>query len=76
MAVTVCRDGRGRVLVLRRAGHLARYPGRHEVGVGGAVRVGESYEEAAARELAEELGVRAPVRLLGAFVNRVGLSPH
>ncbi|MFF7188296.1 NUDIX domain-containing protein [Streptomyces sp. NPDC008222] len=30
--------------------------------VGGALDVGESYEEAAARELSEELGVHVPVR--------------
>lgn len=40
------------------------------------MKVGESYEQAAARELAEELGVRVPVRLLFAFINRSGLSPH
>lgn len=44
--------------------------------VGGAVAVGESYEEAAARELAEELGIRALPRLLFTFINRSGLSPH
>lgn len=38
--------------------------------------VGESYEQAAARELAEELGMRALPRLLFTFVNRSGLSPH
>ncbi len=38
--------------------------------------VGESYEQAAVRELAEELGVRVPVRLLFTFINRNGMSPH
>ncbi|MEU6228735.1 NUDIX domain-containing protein [Streptomyces sp. NPDC047042] len=76
VAVTVCRDGLGRVLVHRRAEHLSRFPGLYEVVVGGAVTVGESYEQAAARELAEELGVRVLPRLLFTFVNRAGLSPH
>lgn len=44
--------------------------------VGGAANVGESYEQAAARELAEELGIRAHARLLFTFINRSGLSPH
>jgi 8-oxo-dGTP pyrophosphatase MutT (NUDIX family) len=44
--------------------------------VGGAVDVGESYEQAAARELAEELGIRGRPRLLFTFINRSGLSPH
>lgn len=38
--------------------------------------VGESYEQAAARELTEELGLRVRPRLLFTFVNRGGLSPH
>ncbi|WP_435234074.1 NUDIX hydrolase [Streptomyces sp. bgisy092] len=76
IATTVCRDREGRILVHRRSGHLARFPGHYEVASGGAVAVGESYEEAASRELAEELGVRAPVRFLVKFLNRGGLSPH
>nr|WSW71454.1 NUDIX domain-containing protein [Streptomyces sp. NBC_00995] len=76
VAVTVCRDERGRVLVHRRSAGLSRFPGLHEVVVGGAVGVGESYEQAAARELAEELGVRVRPRLLFTFLNRGGLSPH
>lgn len=53
-----------------------RFPGLHEVVVGGAVDVGESYEQAAARELTEELGIRVLPRLLFTFINRSGLSPH
>ncbi|MFD6421822.1 NUDIX domain-containing protein [Streptomyces sp. NPDC060198] len=76
VAVTVCRDERGRILVHRRSDQLSRFPGLHEVVVGGAVGVGESYEQAAARELAEELGIRVQPRLLFTFLNRSGLSPH
>ncbi len=76
IAVTVCRDREGRILVHRRSEHLDRFPGHYEVGAGGAVAPGESYEEAAARELTEELGVRAPVRFVVKFLNRGGLSPH
>lgn len=76
VAVTVCRDEHGRVLVHRRAERLARYPGWYEVVVGGAVRAGESYARAAGRELTEELGVLVPVRPLFRFLNRSGLSPH
>ncbi|GAB2869953.1 hypothetical protein GCM10027074_41980 [Streptomyces deserti] len=72
----MCRDGRGRFLVHRRPERVSRFPGHYEAVVGGAVAVGESYERAAARELAEELGVRVPVRLLGTFVSCGGLSPH
>jgi isopentenyldiphosphate isomerase len=34
------------------------YPGYHDIAAGGVVVAGESYEESAARELAEELGVK------------------
>ncbi|MEV6162312.1 NUDIX domain-containing protein [Streptomyces sp. NPDC052052] len=76
IAVTVCRDREGRILVHRRSEHVDRFPGHYEVASGGAVAPGESYEEAASRELAEELGVRAPVRFIVKFLNRSGLSPH
>ncbi|MEU2298743.1 NUDIX domain-containing protein [Streptomyces antibioticus] len=77
VAVTVCRDRDGRILVHRRSRHVSRFPGCYEVAVGGAVAVGESYEEAARRELGEEMGVSvAPVRFVVRFLNRSGLSPH
>lgn len=76
VAVVVCRDRQDRFLVHRRAEQLSRFPGHYELGVGGAAGVGESYEEAAARELSEELGASAPVRLRFKFLNRSGLSPH
>ncbi|MEV7323897.1 NUDIX domain-containing protein [Streptomyces sp. NPDC093970] len=76
VAVTVCRDERGRILVHRRSEQVSRFPGFYEVEVGGAANVGESYEQAAARELAEELGIRVRPRLLFTFLNRSGLSPH
>ncbi|HKO83894.1 MAG TPA: NUDIX domain-containing protein [Actinomycetota bacterium] len=76
VGVVVCRDGEGRFLVHRRAEQLSRFPGHYELGVGGAAGVGESYEQAAARELGEELGARATVSLRFIFLNRGGLSPH
>lgn len=76
VGVVVCRDGQGRFLVHRRAEHLSRFPGHYELGVGGAAGVGESYAQAAARELCEELGVQASVRPRFTFLNRAGLSPH
>ncbi|MFJ3307458.1 NUDIX domain-containing protein [Streptomyces sp. NPDC086549] len=76
VAVTLCRDPDGRILVHRRSGRVSRFPHHYEVVVGGAVAVGESYEGAAVRELAEELGVRVSVRHVTKFLNRSGLSPH
>lgn len=42
------------------------YPGYYDVAAGGVVLAGETYEEAAERELAEELGVEG-VRLIPCF---------
>ncbi|GGJ27886.1 hypothetical protein GCM10010121_044030 [Streptomyces brasiliensis] len=75
IAATICRDRAGRILALRRSDTLSRFPGYYDVLVGGAVDVGESYEEAAAREVSEELGVRVPVRFMFKFLCREGISP-
>ncbi|MFG2140828.1 NUDIX domain-containing protein [Streptomyces sp. NPDC048650] len=66
IAVVVCRDGAGRVLVHRRGDRMSRYPGHYDTVIGGGVDVGESYEQAAAREFEEEMGVRlsAPPRMV------------
>ena len=44
--------------------------------LGGAADVGESYEEAAARELAEELGVCAVPRFVLKFLCAGAISPY
>lgn len=50
-------DGAGRLLVHRRAVTKDVWPGWLDIAVGGVVTSGESYDEAARRELAEEIGV-------------------
>ncbi|EIV91449.1 NUDIX hydrolase [Frankia sp. QA3] len=75
IAATICRDQAGRFLVLRRSEDLPRFPGHYDVMAGGAVGAGESYEEAAARELVEELGVRVPVRFMFKFLCRGATGP-
>ncbi|MFF8192439.1 NUDIX hydrolase [Streptomyces bobili] len=77
VATTVCRDADGRILVHRRPETMSRFPGQYNWLIGGGVEAGESYERAAARELAEELGVRAPaVRFVFTFLCRGVISPH
>jgi 8-oxo-dGTP pyrophosphatase MutT (NUDIX family) len=48
----------GEVYVQKRTLTKDVYPGYYDVATGGVVQAGESYEESAERELAEELGVR------------------
>jgi isopentenyldiphosphate isomerase len=47
----------GRLLVHRRSAAKDLWPGRWDIAVGGVVAAGESYDEAARRELAEEIGI-------------------
>ncbi|WP_326666948.1 NUDIX hydrolase [Streptomyces canus] len=76
IATTVCRDPDGRILVHRRPENDSRFPGQYNWLVGGAADVGESYEEAAARELAEELGVFGTPRFLFKFLCHGEISPY
>jgi isopentenyldiphosphate isomerase len=55
----------GRLLVHRRADTKDVWPGMWDLAAGGVVGAGESYEDAARRELGEELGIHAELRLVG-----------
>ncbi|MFD3609158.1 NUDIX hydrolase [Streptomyces atroolivaceus] len=76
IATIVCRDGDGRFLVHRRPDHASRFPGRYNWMLGGAADAGESYEEAAARELSEELGVSEAPRFVLKFLCAGAISPY
>ncbi|MFZ5797588.1 MAG: NUDIX hydrolase YfcD [Desulfobulbaceae bacterium] len=51
-------NSRGELFVQQRTLSKDIYPGCHDIAAGGVVVAGESYEESAERELAEELGIR------------------
>ena len=53
----LCRNSRGEVYVHRRTPTKDVFPHLYDMFVGGVVGSGESYEAAAAREVAEELGI-------------------
>ena len=53
----LCRNPMGDVYVHRRTESKDVYPGMYDVFFGGVVAAGESYEEGARRELAEEAGI-------------------
>lgn len=76
IATIVCHDEDGRFLVHRRPDDSSRFPGQYNWMLGGAADVGESYEEAAARELAEELGVHAAPRFVLKFLCSGAISPY
>jgi 8-oxo-dGTP pyrophosphatase MutT (NUDIX family) len=62
----VVRSRDGRILVHRRSDTKDLWPGRWDLAVGGVVTAGEGYEDAARRELAEEVGISAALLPLGA----------
>lgn len=62
----VVRDSLGRVYVHRRTPTKDVYPGRRDFAAGGVIAAGEAPDAAAARELAEELGITdTPLTSLG-----------
>jgi isopentenyldiphosphate isomerase len=56
----ICFGREGRVYVHRRTETKDIFPGMYDMFVGGVVASGESYRAAAAREVAEELGIVGP----------------
>ncbi len=58
-------DGSGRLYVQLRQRHKDRYPRHWDTSAAGHVSPGESYAAAAARELAEELGLQEDLSLVG-----------
>jgi 8-oxo-dGTP pyrophosphatase MutT (NUDIX family) len=62
----VVRATDGRVLIHRRSDSKDLWPGRWDLAVGGVVTAGEAYDDAAERELAEEVGITGvPLVALG-----------
>lgn len=61
-------NARGELLLQRRSATKATYPGHWDASVGGQVAAGETYQQAARRELVEELGCRAEtLELVGTY---------
>jgi isopentenyl-diphosphate delta-isomerase type 1 len=64
--VIVLND-KGEIFLQKRSSSKDLYPGCYACSVTGHVRYGESYEEAAKREMMEELGIEAPIKEICKF---------
>ena len=53
-------NSKGEIYAHKRAQNLRLYPSMFDIKIGGSVRSGESYEDAAKRELLEEAGIKKP----------------
>jgi 16S rRNA (adenine1518-N6/adenine1519-N6)-dimethyltransferase len=60
-------DSRGRLLLQQRSAAKDEYPLCYTSSASGHVTAGETYDETAPRELAEELGLTSPVERLAKF---------
>ncbi len=65
--VVFLRRADGRVLIQHRSESKKTFPGCEDASASFHVTYGETYDEAARRELTEETGVSAPVRYVGKF---------
>ncbi|MGE3316276.1 MAG: NUDIX domain-containing protein [Planctomycetaceae bacterium] len=60
-------NSRGELLLQKRSASKDEYPGCYTSSASGHVSAGETYDETAPRELAEELGISAPLEYLTKF---------
>lgn len=60
-------DLNGNIYICKRAAHKKYSPNLYDLAAVGAVLQGESYEEAAVRELEEELSVRCELKMMDKF---------
>ena len=58
----------GNMIVQYRGAHKDCFPLRFDAGVGGCVDAGETYEEAAKREMKEELGIEGELHYCGKYL--------
>ncbi|MBI2656673.1 NUDIX domain-containing protein [Candidatus Woesearchaeota archaeon] len=59
-------NSKGKLFVHKRAATVRLYPSMYDIKIGGSVRAGESYEDAAKRELFEEVNI-SEVKLIKLF---------
>lgn len=62
-------DNKNRILIGKRSYIKKSFPNRYDLAVCGNVKAGETYEEAAKRELKEELGIEVDLKFLKKIYN-------
>lgn len=62
-------DETGKLIIAKRAAHKKSFPGRFDLAACGNVKSGESYQEAAVRELMEELKISCEVKMIEKIYN-------
>lgn len=65
------KNSDNKFIISKRALHKKLAPGKEDLAVCGNVDAGENYEEAAAREVLEETGIKEPMTLLENFYEEV-----
>jgi isopentenyl-diphosphate delta-isomerase len=71
VARVMVEDGEGNIALQKRSSTIIGYPGCWDNSAGGHVDEGESYKQAAERELFEEIGVKDELQAVGGFSTNV-----
>ncbi|MBW2990317.1 NUDIX domain-containing protein [Candidatus Woesearchaeota archaeon] len=69
VSVIFILDDNKNLLIVKRSPNKKSFPNRYDISVCGNVDSGESYEEAAHRELKEELGIECKLEFLDKYLN-------
>lgn len=67
VVATMVRDSAGKIIVCKRGPHKTVDANMFDLSAFGNVDAGETYEQAAQRELLEETGIKSPVKMLDKF---------
>jgi len=65
------RDNEGKFIVCKREGHKKVDAEKYDLSAFGNVKVGEDYQQAAIRELQEELNIQCPLNMLDKFYQEI-----